>query len=170
MFHLAVFREHVPGTASTLKDEIIAIGFHFRYHLDTDMKDKELSFWTTPPHCLLVISDEETSKILGIISMQKKSEEIAEMNRLVVRPEARGLGLGRKLVHGLIGEARKSGFKQVFLETTDAQKDARRLYEKVGFVKIGESGLVHMKNATFLKHFHGLFVCKYIYNIKPTEQ
>jgi N-acetylglutamate synthase-like GNAT family acetyltransferase len=132
------------------------------------MKDKELSFWTTPPHCLLVISDEESSRILGSISMQKKSEEIAELNRLVVRPEARGLGLGTKLVHGLISEARKFGFKQVYLETTDAQKDARRLYQKIGFVKIGESGLVHLKNATFFKHFHGLYVCKYLYNIVPT--
>ncbi len=133
--------------------------------MDTTVLYVPLSIWR-----FKLLKMRQTSRVLGIISMQKKSEEIAELNRLAVRPEARGLGLGTKLVYGLICEARKVGFKQIYLETTDAQKDARRLYEKVGFVKIGECGLVHTKNATFLKHFHGLFVCKYLYNIMPAEQ
>ena len=103
------------------------------------MKDGEMIFWTTRPHFMLVIVDEDSSKILGLVSMQKKSEDTAELNRLSVRSEARGLGIGRKLVEALIEESRKSGFKKVYLETSDPQKAAVRLYERIGFKNIGNA-------------------------------
>jgi ribosomal protein S18 acetylase RimI-like enzyme len=152
----------------TIQDNFVSFNtllFLFRQHLETDMKDPELTYWTSSPNCLLVVSDEERSRILGMISMQKRDEETAELNRLVVRPEARGLGLGRRLVLGLIGEAANQRFKQIYLETTDAQKDARRLYEKIGFTKVGEGGLFHLKNNYIPSCVHGLFVCKYSYII-----
>jgi hypothetical protein len=50
------------------------------------MKDKDMTFWTTPPHFLLVIVGvSDSSRILGIVSMQKKSDDTAELNRLSVR-------------------------------------------------------------------------------------
>ena len=68
------------------------------------MKDDELCFWTTRPNFILVITDEDDSKILGMIAMQKKSDDIAELNRLVVRPDARGQGLAKILVKNFIEE------------------------------------------------------------------
>ena len=129
------------------------------------MKDKELTFWTTSPNFLLVISDEKRSRILGMISMQKRDGETAELNRLVVRPEARGLGLGKRLVAGFIEEATNGRFKQIYLETTDAQKAARKLYEKIGFRKVGEGELAHLNLNYIPLCLHGLYVCKYVYNI-----
>jgi len=82
------------------------------------MKDRELSFWTTEPNCFLVASDVKTDQILGIVSMQKKSDEVMELNRLSVQSQIRGLGIGRKLVDGIIEEARNSGYKQVSISTT----------------------------------------------------
>ena len=50
--------------------------------------------------------------------MQKKSEEVMELNRLSVQSEIRGLGIARKLVNGIIEEARKAGYSQVSISPT----------------------------------------------------
>ena len=129
------------------------------------MKDGEMIFWTTRPHFMLVIVDEDSSKILGLVSMQKKSEDTAELNRLSVRSEARGLGIGRKLVEAFIEESRKSGFKKVYLETSDPQKAAVRLYERIGFKNIGTDGIGHVIGPYIPSCVHGVHVVKFIYVI-----
>ena len=129
------------------------------------MKDGEMIFWTTRPHFMLVIVDEDSSKILGLVSMQKKSEDTAELNRLSVRSEARGLGIGRKLVEAFIEESRKSGFKKVYLETSDPQKAAVRLYERIGFKNIGTDGIGHVIGPYIPSFVHGVHVVKFIYVI-----
>ena len=68
------------------------------------MKDKEMLFWTTPPHCLLVIRAGTGlgSKLLGMVAMQKNNDKSAQLNRLSVRPDVRGIGVGKKLVMAII--------------------------------------------------------------------
>ena len=134
--------------------------------MNTDMKDRELKYWTTPPHFLLVIVDLDSSNILGTVSMQKKSEDTAELNRLSVRPDVRGRGIGRKLLEAFIAEVTKSGFKWIYLDTTDPQKDAVKLYEKMGFKKTEECGIIHHGiGLTIPNCFHGVSVNKYLYKI-----
>jgi ribosomal protein S18 acetylase RimI-like enzyme len=129
------------------------------------MKDGEMTFWTTRPNFMLVIVDQDSSKILGLVSMQKKSEDTAELNRLSVRSDTRGQGIGRKLVEGFIEEARKRGFKKVYLETADAQKPAIRLYERVGFKNIGTDGIAHVIGPYIPSCFHGVYVVKLILHV-----
>ena len=152
-------------SCSDIANILILTTVYFRFHLNNDMKDEELCFWTTGPNFVLVIPDKDDSKILGMIAMQKKSDDIAELNRLVVRPDARGQGLAKILVKNFIEETRRSGFKQIYLETTDAQKAARQLYEKFGFRKIGEIGLMFMRNSFISSDLHGLVVCQYLFSI-----
>ena len=138
----------------------------FRLHLATDMKDREMVFWTTRPNFLFVATGlNEPTYILGTISMQKKSEDTAELNRLSVRPEVRGQGLGKLLVNAFIEDASKSGFGWIYLETTDPQQIATSLYEKIGFNKIGEGGISHVIGPDIPECIHGVYVIKYLYKI-----
>jgi putative acetyltransferase len=60
-------------------------------------------------------------------------EEYAEVKRMYVRPEFRGLGLGKLLLNRLESHARAKSVSHVRLETGIYQTDAIALYEKYGF-------------------------------------
>jgi ribosomal protein S18 acetylase RimI-like enzyme len=53
---------------------------------------------------------------------------------LAVSPAMRGKGIGTLLLDAVFQTAREKGFKSVSLEVVDTNPDARRLYERVGFV------------------------------------
>jgi GNAT superfamily N-acetyltransferase len=59
------------------------------------------------------------------------------MKRLWVAPEARGLGLGRRLVEAAIGWARGARYTAMALDTVpSAMPEANRLYRAMGFTEI----------------------------------
>jgi GNAT superfamily N-acetyltransferase len=63
---------------------------------------------------------------------------VAKLRVLLVSPEARGLGLGSRLVETCLDFARTAGYHQVTLWTTDNLTSARRIYEAYGFVLTDE--------------------------------
>ena len=103
----------------------------FSLHLKTDLLDREMKFWTTPPHFLLVAT--LNNSVVGIISIQKKTETISELNRLSVSSNFRGLGIAKALTEATLAKCKELGFKSVYLETSDIQVVASKLYEKYGF-------------------------------------
>ena len=60
----------------------------------------------------------------------------AEMKRLYVRPQFRGVGLGRQLVEAILDAARGAGYACVLLDTLDDMESARALYEDLGFAEV----------------------------------
>ena len=60
----------------------------------------------------------------------------AEMKRLFVRNDFRGLGIGRLLTEGILESAQKAGYSCVLLDTLDDMESARALYEDLGFEEI----------------------------------
>lgn len=60
--------------------------------------------------------------------------------RMSVRRDARGAGLGRRLVAVVLAEARARGFADVRCETNDDWWDAIALYQRCGFVETDRHG------------------------------
>lgn len=72
-------------------------------------------------------------KNVGCIFCCKKSATVAKLRMLIVEPEARGMGLGSRLIEECVKFARKAGYKKISLWTHKSLTSARRLYEKAGF-------------------------------------
>jgi ribosomal-protein-alanine acetyltransferase len=60
-----------------------------------------------------------------------------DIQTIAVAPHARRRGLGRMLMLALIGEARRRGAREVFLEVRADNPGAQTLYRELGFEEIG---------------------------------
>jgi ribosomal-protein-alanine N-acetyltransferase len=65
-------------------------------------------------------------------------EDRVEIQSLAVAPAWRRRGLGRRLLEALLGQARRDGMREAWLEVRASNEAARRLYEGLGFVRQGE--------------------------------
>ena len=93
-----------------------------------------------PPRGMLLLAG-SPGMALGCIALRplasggSEPDSTAEVKRLYVRPEARGTGLGGRLVQAVIDGAREIGYRELKLDTLEHMTEARALYAKLGFVE-----------------------------------
>ena len=117
-------RDHFPDHAEALESYIGGRGIA-----------GEIASLTThfnPPdgECILAKLDGEP---VGTLMLRRIDEDLAELNRMYVRPSARGHGIGRGLCERLIEAAHELGFHELRLEALDEGIEALPLYRKLGF-------------------------------------
>lgn len=74
------------------------------------------------------------------VGMAALNVPTAELKRMFVSPDARGTGLGRRLLEAVESAARDRGIHTLRLETGEPQAAAIALYEKAGYVRIPAFG------------------------------
>ncbi|MDE2605056.1 MAG: bifunctional helix-turn-helix transcriptional regulator/GNAT family N-acetyltransferase [Burkholderiales bacterium] len=70
----------------------------------------------------------------GCVFLVRKSPTVAQLRLLILRPEARGLGLGGRLTDTCVAFARAAGYRRLVLWTQSNLIAARAIYASRGFV------------------------------------
>jgi len=77
-------------------------------------------------------------RLVGSIGIIGREGNAAQLRCLLIAPEARGIGLGRRLLDAALGFCREAGYDSVFLWTVQDLPAAAHLYASAGFVRTDE--------------------------------
>lgn len=97
---------------------------------------------------------ERDGRLVGCAALAERDGGRGQIRWVLVRPELRGTGLGRRLVECTLDYCRERGLDTVYLETTDGLDASMKLYEKLGFAVVekgreelwdGERELIRME-------------------------
>lgn len=127
-----------PKIAKAIRSVLIEFGVP---KVGTAYEDKALDCMTEtyskPRKAYFVV--EKGNTIIGgagISPLDNYDGNVCELQKMYFMPEARGKGLGSKMMEKCLAFAKGAGFEQCYLETMPYMDDARKLYRKVGFESI----------------------------------
>lgn len=81
----------------------------------------------------ILLNGDEILGGAGVAQLDNYEGNVCELQKMYFKSEARGKGLGKKMMELCLSKAREYGFEQCYLETLPYMEDARKLYRKVGF-------------------------------------
>ncbi|MHC4743382.1 MAG: GNAT family N-acetyltransferase [Planctomycetota bacterium] len=123
------------------------------FDLDFQNFDQELAAlpgeYAPPAGCILFA--EYKGDIRGCIALRDLGDGICEMKRLYVRPEYRGLGIGRRLAEAVIDAAKKLDYRSMRLDFVSPRPAAQQLYKSLGFKEIEPYESVPVEGALFME-------------------
>jgi GNAT superfamily N-acetyltransferase len=93
-----------------------------------------LGEFAPPTGTFLLLS--RNGALVGCGGFKRDAEGAAYLKRMWIAPEARGLGLGKRLLKALEQKARSLGYSTVRLETERSLTEAQQLYRTSGYVEV----------------------------------
>ncbi|NUS75654.1 MAG: bifunctional helix-turn-helix transcriptional regulator/GNAT family N-acetyltransferase [Streptomyces sp.] len=91
------------------------------------------------PHLERVWIAELDGRPVGcVMCVRDEAPGTARLRLLLVEPDARGLGIGDRLVTAVVDFAREVGYRDLVLWTNDILSSARHIYQRHGFVLLAE--------------------------------
>lgn len=79
------------------------------------------------------VAENEAGQIVGGTGIGRLTDTVCELQKMYCLPQARGTGLGARLMNVALEYAREF-YSQCYLETLDNMTAARRFYAKYGFI------------------------------------
>lgn len=126
----------VAAIIRTVMPEFGADGPGFALH------DPEVDFmsraYAAPGAAYCVVVD-EAGRVLGgggVAPLQGGEPGVCELKKMYFLKEARGGGMGERLLRHLLDVAQALGHRTMYLETLSGMDAAMRLYERVGFRRL----------------------------------
>ena len=140
---LAVDDEETRGAARALIGEYLhwiageaadryGLSFDVEAMVTSDLEDRSKFY---PPRGRFYVVRQD-GRYVGVGCLKALTPQVAEIQRMYLRPDARGAGAGRRLVEQLLADARAIGYQAVRLESLKFLSPAHALYRSVGFVEI----------------------------------
>ena len=81
----------------------------------------------------------ENDELVGSIRIyHNKEEDCYEIERVMVAPQSQGKGYGTKLLNFIVAKLQQTNRTPIILTVAACNDKAIKLYEKIGFVPIGE--------------------------------
>jgi DNA-binding MarR family transcriptional regulator/N-acetylglutamate synthase-like GNAT family acetyltransferase len=125
-----------PGARFCLRSYFEELGERFDTGFDPSKSISASDAEMTPPDGLLLVASLHGSSVgCGALKLHPDTR-IAEIKRMWVSIEVRGLGVGRRVLDRLVAEATQHGMQTLRLETNRALTEARHLYVAAGFTEV----------------------------------
>lgn len=98
---------------------------------DLDMDNIQASYLDRGGIFEVVEADD--GRIIGTVGLYPLKDGVCELRKMYLAREARGTGLGKKLMERMLDRARALGFRRMALETAAPLVEAIGLYKRYGF-------------------------------------
>ncbi len=85
------------------------------------------------PDGRFIVARSSEGELIGMVLLHKLPNYKGEIKRLFVRPQARRMGLAKRLMDRLEAEARKMGLLSLYLDTSSGLREAIAFYQSLGF-------------------------------------
>lgn len=137
VFHLKIAESAEDFQQAKILFEEYARSLHFDLaYQDFNKELDSISRQYVKPDGALILGYLDGDVAIGCAGVRKLEESIAELKRLYVQPEYRGMKIGQKLLEAAIQTARSLGYKSLRLDTVPGQEKAQQLYYFLGFYQI----------------------------------
>ena len=90
--------------------------------------------------------------IAGCVGIKKYTDNVCEMKRMYIRPEFRGLGIGKAFCAYVVKRSKDLGYKKIYLDTNLEMNEALNLYLKSGFKVISPYCINENANPVFMEY------------------
>lgn len=131
------FRPGDLGRVTAMHGELYAAEYGFDRRFEAYVAETAAEFGKSyrPERDRLWIAEDASGRMIGSVAIIGREGNAAQLRWLLIAPEGRGQGVGRRLVTEALGFCRKAGYESVYLWTVSLLTTATRLYLEAGFQK-----------------------------------
>lgn len=117
-------------------------------NFDEELRHLEKKYGMPSGRLYLLYVDD---KLAGCVGLRKMDREKCELKRLYVKPAFRGQELGALLLERVMNDARRIGYKYMYLDSLPFLKTAIKMYKRYGFEEIERYNDSPVDNTIFMR-------------------